>query len=145
DSFQSLLAAAVNNPENPVWALPILTERQKEQVEQWNQTTQDYDERLCVHELFERQARANGEQVAVIYEGQHISYAELDGRANQLANYLRSRAVGPDVSVGVCMHRGIELVIGLLAVLKAGAAYVPLDPGYPTDRLSYMAEDAGVK
>lgn len=145
-SFQCLLAAAVNNPESPVWALPILTERQKEQVvEQWNQTAQDYDERLCVHELFERRARANGEQVAVIYDGQQMSYAELDRRANQLANYLRSRAVGPDVSVGVCMQRGIELVIGLLAILKAGAAYVPLDPSYPTDRLSYMVEDAGVK
>ena len=84
------------------------------------------------------------EAVAVVFEGQSLTYRELNARANQLAHYLRSLGVGPEVLVGLCLERSLEMVVALLGILKAGGAYVPLDPGYPPNRLALMLDDAQV-
>ncbi len=98
-----------------------------------------------IHQLFEQQADRTPDREAVRFEGQSITYAELNRRANRVAHRLRTIGVGPDVLTGICMERSIELVVALYGVLKAGGAYVPLDPDYPTDRLAYMIEDSGVQ
>src|SRR4051812_42956016 len=98
----------------------------------------------CVHELFAAQAARTPEAVALSWRGERLSYAELQARANRLANALRRRGVGPEVRVGICLPRTLDLVPSMLGVLGAGAAYVPLDPAYPRERLGYMLEDAGV-
>src|SRR5205085_10736437 len=98
----------------------------------------------CIHELSEDQARRSAEAVAVEFEGQRLTYGELNRRANQLAHYLRSLGVGPEMRVGICMERGLEMVIGLLGILKAGGAYVALDPHYPAERLRFMVEDSSI-
>src|SRR5205814_1222470 len=85
------------------------------------------------------------EAVAVVYEGEEISYRELNQRANQLAHYLRKKGVGPEVLVGLCVERSVEMVVGLLGILKAGGAYVPLDPSYPAERLEFMLRDSQVQ
>jgi amino acid adenylation domain-containing protein len=112
-------------------------------VDQFNETEVDYGRAQCVHELIEAQVQRTPEAVALVYENERLSYAELNARANQLAHYLRRSGVGPESLVGILMERSVELVVGLLGVLKAGAAYVPLDPGYPVERLAYMMSDAG--
>jgi amino acid adenylation domain-containing protein len=98
-----------------------------------------------IHQLFERQAERTPEHAAVKFQGESISYGELNARANRLAHRLRRVGVGPDVLVGICMERSIEMVVALYGVLKAGGAYVPLDPDYPMDRLAYMMEDSKVR
>ncbi|HEX2076781.1 MAG TPA: amino acid adenylation domain-containing protein, partial [Longimicrobium sp.] len=113
-------------------------------LEAWNRTAAEYPADRCIHELFEVQAARTPGAVAVVYEGEALSYAELNARANQLAHYLRRRGVGPEVRVGICLERSLELVVSLLAVLKAGGAYVPLEPGHPAGRLETMAADAGI-
>lgn len=110
----------------------------------WNATKADYPA-LCVHELFATQAARSPDAVAISFEDQTLTYRELNEQANQLANYLRRRGVGPDALVGVSMHRTPLMVIALLGVWKAGAAYIPLDPNYPVDRLNFMVGDAAVQ
>ena len=95
-----------------------------------------------IHQLFEEQVAASGQSVALIHEGDSLTYAELNARANRLARYLRAHGVGPDRLVAIHLERGVSLVVGLLAILKAGGAYVPLDPMYPSERLAHMLEDA---
>ncbi len=99
----------------------------------------------CVHELFEQQAAANPAATAVVCDGRHLTYGELNGRANQLAHVLRLHQVGPGTRVGICLDRRPEMVVAVLASLKAGAAYVPLEPTSPRQRLAFMAADAGVQ
>ena len=99
----------------------------------------------CVHELFEEQVARNPDAVAVVYKQRQLSYRELNQRANQVARFLRKRGVGPDILVGVCLERSLEMVIALFGVWKAGGAYIPLDPAYPRDRLSFMVADTGMK
>ncbi|MDB4955273.1 MAG: Amino acid adenylation [Myxococcales bacterium] len=115
--------------------------RQRQQLVTWNATARDYP-REHIHEAFERQAAVAPSRTALVFEAQSLTYAELDARANQLARHLRARGIGPESLVGVAMERSVEMVVSLLAVLKAGAAYVPFDPGYPKDRLEYMIGDA---
>ncbi|HYH81847.1 MAG TPA: amino acid adenylation domain-containing protein, partial [Longimicrobium sp.] len=125
--------------------LELLGEAERALVlEEWNRTEAEYPADRCIHELFEAQAARTPGAVAVVREGEALSYAELNARANQLAHHLRRRGVGPEARVGICLERGLELVVSLLAVLKAGGAYVPLDPGYPAERLAFMLADAGV-
>jgi amino acid adenylation domain-containing protein/FkbM family methyltransferase len=112
-------------------------------LEQFNATTVDYPRGLTVHGLFEAQAARTPDAVAVEYEGETLSYAQLEAAANRVANRLRSSEIGPEARVAICMERSLHLPIGLLGILKAGAAYVPLDPAYPHERLSYMLEDSG--
>ena len=114
-------------------------ERRKVVVE-WNRTTTDYAQR-SLQELFEEQVDRAPDAIALEFEDQHVSYAELNRRANQVAHWLRERGVGPDIMVGLCAERGIEMLVGMLAIVKAGGAYVPLDPSYPPSRLAFMLED----
>jgi amino acid adenylation domain-containing protein/non-ribosomal peptide synthase protein (TIGR01720 family) len=114
-----------------------------EQLEAWNHTARDYAEPRSVHQLFAAQALLQPEAPAVIFAGRAIGYAELDRRANQLAHALRARGVGPETLVAVALERSVELVVALLAVLKAGAAYVPVDPEYPAERVAYVLGDCG--
>ncbi|HET7233827.1 MAG TPA: amino acid adenylation domain-containing protein, partial [Longimicrobium sp.] len=129
----------------PLDRLELLSaaERQKV-VEDWNATDAGYPAGACVHELFAAQAARAPHAVALSWRGERLTYAQLDARANQIANALRRRGVGPEVRVGICLPRTPELVAAVLGVLKAGGAYVPLDPAYPRERLGYMLEDAGV-
>jgi amino acid adenylation domain-containing protein len=113
-------------------------------IEGMNETGQEYEVRGGVHELFEEVARAHGGRVAVEYEGEALTYAELNTRANRLAHHLRGLGVGPETLVGICVERSLEMIVALLGVLKAGGAYVPLDVAYATERLSLMLEDARV-
>ncbi len=111
-------------------------------VHQWNQTLRDYPRHLGIHQLFEEQVRRTPDAVAVVWQDQSITYAQLNARANQLAWQLRQRGVTPDVTVGVCLERSPELVAAMLGILKSGGAYVPLDPRYPSDRMEYMLADS---
>ncbi|MBD2015192.1 amino acid adenylation domain-containing protein [Microcoleus sp. FACHB-53] len=119
------------------------TEKHKLLVE-WNETTSDYPQDKCIHELFEATVERTPEAVAVVFEGEQLTYRELNARANQLAHYLQALGVGPEVLVGICVERSLEMIVGLLGILKAGGAYVPLDPAYPFERLGFMLEDSSV-
>ena len=143
--FVSLLEAIVANPSERISQLPMLTaSEQRQLLVEWNDTSADYPYDLCIHQLFEEQVARTPEAVAVVFEGQQLTYGELNCRANQLAHYLQSLGVSADVLVGICVERSLEMVVGLLGILKAGGAYVPLDPEYPQDRLSFMLKDAQV-
>jgi len=144
--FESLLSGIVAAPHQPIDRLPLLDAAERDQIlRDWNATAVDYPQGAWVHQLFERQAEAVPAAPALAFAGQSLRYAELNERANRLAHYLRSAGAGPDCVVGVCLERSVDMVVALHAVLKAGAAYLPLDPDYPPERLDYMAADAGVK
>jgi amino acid adenylation domain-containing protein/thioester reductase-like protein len=144
--FVTLLAAVVENPQQQISQLPILTTFEQQQLlVEWNNTQAKYPHDKCIHELFEEQVKRTPDAVAVVFEAKQLTYNELNTRANQLAQYLQSLGVGADVLVGICVERSLEMVIGLLGILKAGGAYVPLDPEYPIERLNFMLEDAQVK
>jgi amino acid adenylation domain-containing protein len=140
-----LVEALEGAPERPLSYIEVLPESERRQVvEAWNRTAAEVPADRCIHQLFEVQAARTPDAVAVRFEDASLTYAELNARANQLAHHLRGHGVGPEVRVGVLMERSLEMVISLLAVLKAGAAYVPLDPGLPAERLSYVLEDSAV-
>src|SRR5579872_3623860 len=144
--YERLLDGGVKNPEEKVWRLPLMSEGERLEVlaRSRGEEKEYADKDVCTHELIERQARKAPERVAVVCEGEGISYGELNRRANQLGRYLRKKGVGPEVLVGIAMERSVEMVVGILGILKAGGAYVPLDVEYPKERLRYMVEDAGV-
>jgi len=144
--FVTLLESIVENPQQPVSLLPLLTQREQHQLlVEWNNTKAEYPSNKCIHQLFEEQVERTPDAVAVVFEGQQLTYNELNCRANQLAHYLQSLGVKPDELVGICVERSLEMIVGLLGILKAGGAYVPFDPDYPIERLSFMLEDAAVK
>ena len=140
--YETLLTAIAANAEQKIWSVPLLTDAEHQQMAEWNRTEAGYPGEKTVVELFEEQVERTPGGVAVVFEGEELSYGELNGRANQLAHYLRGLGVGREVLVGICVERSLEMVVGLLGVLKAGGAYVPLDPSYPPERLRYMVEDA---
>lgn len=141
--FERLLESLATNRDRRIAELPILSEPEKRQLlVTWNDSSKDYPRETCFHHLFEAQAARAPAAVAVVFENQQLTYSELNRRANQLAHYLRKLGVGPDVLVGLCVERSLEMVVGLLGILKAGAAYVPLDPAYPAERLAYILADA---
>ncbi|MBD2562852.1 MULTISPECIES: non-ribosomal peptide synthetase [Nostoc] len=143
--FQTLLEGIVANPQEQISQLPLLTEIEQQQLLlKWNDTGVDYPQDKCIHQLFEEQVERTPDAVAVVYENQHLTYHELNCRANQLAHYLKSLGVKADVLVGICVERSLEMVVGLLGILKAGGAYLPLASDYPTERLRLMLEDAQV-
>ncbi len=144
--FQVLLEGLTADPKRRVSDLPLLSAAEREQLlVEWNQPPEDYPDEGFVHHLFEEQAAKTPDAVAVVFEGETLSYRELNGRANRLARHLRRLGAGPEVLVGISAERSFEMVVGLLAILKAGSAYVPLDPSLPAERLSYMIEDAGIE
>jgi amino acid adenylation domain-containing protein len=145
EHFQTLLAGIVANPEQTLLELPLLsaTEQQKLLLE-WNDTDTEYPKHLCIHELFEAKVDLTPDAVALVFEDQQLTYNELNVRANQLAHYLQSIGTEPEVLVGLCVERSVEMIVGLLGILKAGGTYVPLDPSYPAERLAYIVSDARV-
>ena len=141
--FEVLLQGIAANPEQRLWELPLLgAEETRQALVEWNATQQEYPREQSVSELFEQQVTLRPEAVAVVSGAEELSYGELNERANQLAHYLKRLGVQEEECVGVCLGRGMEMVIALLGVLKAGAVYVPLDPDYPTSRLKLMLTDA---
>jgi amino acid adenylation domain-containing protein/FkbM family methyltransferase len=143
EHFLTLLEGVADNPDRCLSALPLLTNSEQQQLlTEWNETAQEHSNEKCLHELFERQAAKILDQVAVRFEGQQLSYGELNCRANRLARYLRNLGVGPDRLVAVCLQPSIDLVVALLGILKAGGAYLPLDAAYPKEQIRYMLEDA---
>jgi amino acid adenylation domain-containing protein len=144
-ALAGLVEALEEAPERPLGHIEVLPRPERRQVlEAWNGTDADYPADRCIHALFEAQADRTPDAVAVVFEQDSLTYAELNERANRLAHHLRGLGVGPDARVGVCLERSLEMVVGILAVLKAGGAYVPLDPGLPAERLAYMLDDSGV-
>ncbi len=146
EHWLNLLRAIVANPTQRIAELPMLDGVQRRLiVEEWNRTYADYPNHLPVHQLIEAQVERDPHAEALVFEGQSLSYAQLNARANQLAHALIARGIGPDVLVGISVQRSVEMVVGLLAILRAGGAYVPLDPEYPPERLAYMIEDSGIE
>ncbi|RPA01074.1 non-ribosomal peptide synthetase [Burkholderia pseudomallei] len=142
-ALEQLAQALGEQPQCDIGGLDVLPRSEREQVVyEWNATERDYPIEQCIHQLFEAQVDRKPEAIALTFEGQRLSYAELNARANRLAHYLQARGVGPDRLVALCAERGIEMVVGLLAILKAGGAYVPLDPAYASDRLRGIVEDS---
>jgi amino acid adenylation domain-containing protein len=143
--FQILLEGIVADPDQAISSLPILSGAERRQLSaEWNNTTADYPKYASIHELFERQVGRTPEAVAIEFDGQSLTYQELNSRANQVAHYLINLGPGRLNLAGICVERSLEMVVGLLGILKAGAAYVPLDPSYPRERLDFMLEDAQV-
>ena len=141
--FENLLESAVAEPERPVAELALLGEAERRQLlAGWNATRVERPRGTLVHELVATQAALTPERPAVSFDGETLSYRELDERSNRLANHLQSLGAGPEALVGLCVERSAAMVVGLLGILKSGAAYVPLDPGHPAERLALVLEDA---
>nr|WP_309731460.1 amino acid adenylation domain-containing protein [Chamaesiphon sp. OTE_75_metabat_556] len=143
--FGTLLAAIVANPQQSVALLPLLTAPERQQLlQEWNDTHTEALFDKCIHQLVEAQVQRTPDAVAVVFESQQLTYAELNSRANQLAHYLQSQGVTAEVIVGICVDRSVDMIVALLGILKAGGAYVPLDPNYPQERLAWMLADTQV-
>ncbi|MEO1375821.1 MAG: amino acid adenylation domain-containing protein, partial [Cyanobacteria bacterium J06635_10] len=144
DNFQILLEGIVNNPSQEIGLLPMLSEVEHNLLREWNNNQVEYPSCLCIHHLFEEQVNKTPNAVAVSFKDRQLTYQELNQRANQLARYLQGLGVKPDVLVGICVERSLEMVIGNLGILKAGGAYVALDPQLPQERLDFMLSDSQV-
>ena len=145
EHYERLLESLTNHIGQRVAEIEILTSEEKQLLTTWNDTAASYPHDKCIHELLEDKAASAADRVALVYEDRHITYADLNRRANKLGHYLRGIGVGPEVVTGICVDRSPEMVIGLLGILKAGGAYLPLDPQYPKQRLEFMLDDARVK
>ncbi|NEQ80727.1 MAG: amino acid adenylation domain-containing protein [Moorea sp. SIO2I5] len=142
--FKTLLESVINQPEATISELNILSGRDRQQLlVEFNQTKTNYSQDKCIHQLFEQQTARTPSNIAVVYEDQQLTYTQLNTRANQLAHYLQTLGVGSETIVALCVERSLEMLIGMLGILKTGAAYLPLDPLLPNERLALMLEDAG--
>src|SRR5205823_11403866 len=131
EHFQLLLESVIADPEQRLSDLSLLSESESRQLlVEWNNTAAEFSDNACIHELFETQVARTPDAIAAEFQGQQLTYRELNSRGNQLAHYLKKQGVGPEVLVGICVERSLEMLVGILAVLKAGGAYVPLDPTY---------------
>ena len=142
--FLNLLHAIVQDPRRHISELQFISEEEEQKMVEWNDTGKDWDIR-CVHELFEEQVRTTPDAVAAVFNGERMSYGDLNKRSNQLARYLIKKGVLPDDPVGICVERSFEMIIGIMGILKAGGAYVPLEPQYPKERLSYVLDDSQIR
>ena len=141
--YQKILREIAVNPNQRIADIEMLTEREKRQLlYEFNNTVSDYPKEKTIQELFEEQVERTPENIAVVYENQKLTYRELNQKANQLAHGLRSKGVGPDNIIGIMVERSLEMIIGILGVLKAGGAYLPIDPEYPEERTKFMLEDS---
>ncbi|QTL38231.1 amino acid adenylation domain-containing protein [Xenorhabdus budapestensis] len=141
--LQTLLEAMIADDSQQIETLPLLTSSQRSQLlTNFNLTAQDYQQDRLIHQLVEQQAASRPDAIALIGEEGQLSYAELNQHANQLAHAIRASGVRPDERIAICVERSLEMIIGLLGILKAGASYVPLDPEHPTERLVYMLSDS---
>jgi len=144
-NFETLLRGIVADPRRRVSQLPLLTGDERQQLlSEWNALRPDEIRDVSLHDLFEEQVERTPDGIALSDENERLTYDELNRRANQLAHYLRKRGVGAESLVGICVERSVEMVVGLLGIIKAGGVYVPLDPGYPKERLSFMLNDAQI-
>ena len=144
--FLTLLESAVANPDERISDLAIMSEAERRQMlVEWNDTEADYASDFCIHELFEAQVERTPDAAAIIFGDEQLTYRDLNRRANQLAHHLALVGVGPEVRVGIYLERSTEMITGLLATLKAGGVYVPLDPAYPQERISFMMRDSGAQ
>lgn len=144
--FVKMAQEVIKDPEQPLKHISFMDHTELETlIYQWNQTRADYPKERTVAQLFEEQVKRQPEKVAVEYEDRKLTYAELNNQANYLAQELRAKGVQPDTLVGILIERSIEAVVGILAVLKAGGAYLPIDPDYPEERISFMLEDGECK
>jgi amino acid adenylation domain-containing protein len=142
--YERALKAMTDDPDHAYDRQGLLSPAERSQVlEDWNRTDVRYPPEKCLHQLFEEQVDRTPEGVAVVWKDEQLSYTELNHRANQLAHYLRSRGVGPETLVAILVDRSILMLVGLLGIIKAGGAYLPLDPGFPSERLSFMLKDSG--
>lgn len=145
EHFKTLLSAIVANPEERIANLPLLSEAELHQVlVKWNNTQADYPQDKCIHQLFAEKVQLYPDSIAVNFANEQLTYQELNTRSNKLAHHLQKSGVCSDVLVGICISQSIEMIVGLLGILKAGGTYVPLDPSYPQERLNFMLEDAQV-
>jgi amino acid adenylation domain-containing protein len=142
--WKTLLESATNNPNERISQLNILTQVERQQMAP-QVPVSFYEPYGCITQLFEQQVERTPDATAVEYGAEQFTYKELNRRANQLAHYLQQLGAGPEVHIGLCLERSLEMVVAILGVLKAGAVYVPMDPRYPENRLQYMLEDAGAK
>jgi non-ribosomal peptide synthetase component F len=141
--LRSMLQAIAADVDRPVMSVDILSQAEHGLIlGKWNETEQVYPADLCVHHLFEQQVERTPQATALVFNGQSMTYAELNERANRLSHHLIELGVKPDRLVAICLERSFAMIVGILAVLKAGGAYVPLDPSYPVERLAYILEDA---
>ncbi|MEM7537975.1 MAG: amino acid adenylation domain-containing protein, partial [Chloroflexota bacterium] len=147
--FQMLLASVTAKTpvgiQQPISQIAMMTDEERRQLESWNETQVAYDSDICLHQLFEAQAERTPDAMALFFDGQQLTYAELNSYANKLAHYLHARGIDSNMTVGICVERSLKMVISVLAVLKAGCIYVPLDPSYPQERLSFMLYDADIE
>ncbi len=141
-NFETLLASACANPDQKIADLPLMTAEEERQLLSPSHNVWEIDE--CVHVRFERQVKRTPHAIAVISDGVSLTYAELNGRANALAERLVAMGAGPDIVVGLCVERSVGMLVGLLGIMKAGAAYLPIDIRFPADRVAFILEDAGV-
>ncbi|HUR45837.1 MAG TPA: amino acid adenylation domain-containing protein [Candidatus Saccharimonadales bacterium] len=144
--FHTLLNGIISRPDSPLCELPIVPEAEKKLLLQdWSKAVSEYPREKTVHQVFEEHALRNPEAVALVDGAATLTYKQLNERANQLAHHLINLGVQPDTGIGFYLDRSIELVVAMLAILKAGSAYVPLDRTYPRERLKFMIEDADLK
>ncbi|MBN3878011.1 amino acid adenylation domain-containing protein [Nostoc sp. JL23] len=145
EHFKTLLSAIVANPEERIANLPLLSEAELHQVlVKWNNTQVDYPQYKCIHQLFEEKVQQYPDSIAVNFANEQLTYQDLNTRSNKLAHHLQKIGVSSEVLVGICISQSIEMIVGLLGILKAGGTYVPLDSSYPQERLNFMLEDAQV-
>jgi surfactin family lipopeptide synthetase C len=143
--LQTLLEGITANPHQKLSNLSLLSGAEQQQLlVQWNDTQADYPKNSSIHELFAAQTERTPDAVAAICENEQLTYRELNAQANQMAHYLQSLGVKPEVLVGICLERSLSMLVAILGILKVGAAYVPLDPAYPQERRSFMMADAKV-
>ncbi len=141
--FISFVEEAAANSEQDVAGISILSPDERSKLfEKWNNTKVDFPAAKCVHQLFEEQAAKTPDAVAVVYKGKSFSYRELNERCNQMAHRLQKEGFEIETLVGVCLHHSLDMLVAVMGTLKAGAAYVPLDPSFPKDRISYMIENS---
>lgn len=141
----SLLWHALDNPNNMISKIEMLTENEKKKVlYEFNNTYTDYPREKTIHQLFEEQVERTPDNIAVVFEDKQLTYKELNQKANSLANVLRNKGVKRDEIVGIMVNRSIEMIIGILAILKAGGAYLPIEPEYPEERIKFILRDSGM-
>ncbi|MDZ7376789.1 MAG: amino acid adenylation domain-containing protein [candidate division KSB1 bacterium] len=145
EHFGIVLENVMADPEQKVSAVPIMSQAElNEMLYQWNKTQAEFPSHLCMHQWFENLAARNPDAIALTFAGKSLSYGEFNHRANQMARYLNKIGVGREHLVGICMERSIEMMIGIMGALKAGGAFIPLDPAYPPERLDYMITDSRI-
>lgn len=142
EHLQTLVESAIALPETAISQLEILSDRTRAQLLVFNDTQANFSKDKCIHQLFLEQAASTPNNIAVVFEQQQLTYAQLNARANKVAHHLQKLGVGPDVLVGICIERSLEMIVGVLGILKAGGAYLPLDPTFPTQNLAFRLQDA---